>query len=195
MANKKKYYAVKEGRRIGIFDTWEECKEQIDRYSNAVYKSFATIEEAKAFILGKAEEPPCENYAYVDGSYMHPKREFSFGAVIFADGKREEYYKKFSDPSLAEMRNVAGEIKGAEFVMRYCVEKGIGEIDLFYDYAGIEKWCTGEWKANKVGTKEYRDYYLSIKDKLKVNFRKVKGHSGVEFNELADKLAKQALTE
>ncbi len=42
----KKFYAVKNGRKIGIFLTWNECKEQIDGFSSAVYKSFPTREEA-----------------------------------------------------------------------------------------------------------------------------------------------------
>ena len=77
--------------------------------------------------------------------------------------------------------------------MRYCIENGIPEIDIYYDYMGIEKWCTGEWQANKPGTISYRDYYNSIKNKLAVNFIKVKGHSGDKYNDLADLLAKKAL--
>lgn len=49
MANK--YYAVKVGRIPGIYQTWDETKEQINGYSGAVYKKFATYQEAKQFIL------------------------------------------------------------------------------------------------------------------------------------------------
>ena len=49
------------------------------------------------------------------------------------------------------------------------------------------------WKANKEGTKLYRDFYNSISKKLKVDFIKVKAHSGDKYNEEADKLAKEAL--
>ncbi|MDU3828142.1 MAG: RNase H family protein, partial [Peptostreptococcus sp.] len=66
-------------------------------------------------------------------------------------------------------------------------------LDLYFDYNGIEKWCTGEWKTNKEGTKNYKQFYDGIKNRLRVNFYKVKAHSGVDYNELADKLAKESL--
>ena len=49
MANFK-YYVVWEGYAPGIYDSWEECKQQIEGYSGAKYKSFTTKEAAvKAF--------------------------------------------------------------------------------------------------------------------------------------------------
>ena len=64
---------------------------------------------------------------------------------------------------------------------------------IYYDYEGIAKWCTGEWKTNKEGTKAYAAFYNSIKDRLNVEFRHVKGHSGDKYNDLVVHLAKQAL--
>ena len=45
----KKYYAVKTGRKTGVFDTWGECQKQVTGFSGAEFKSFGTIEEARAF--------------------------------------------------------------------------------------------------------------------------------------------------
>lgn len=56
MAAKQKYYVVWEGMEPGIYDNWEDCKEQIDRYPGAKYKSFKTKEEAVAAYRGSGEE-------------------------------------------------------------------------------------------------------------------------------------------
>lgn len=52
----KKYYAVKVGRIPGIYQTWDEAKEQINGYSGAVYKGFTTSHDAEQFILESNEQ-------------------------------------------------------------------------------------------------------------------------------------------
>jgi ribonuclease HI len=47
---KGKFYAVKQGRTTGIFNTWEECQTQIHQFPQAVYKSFTVFEEAQAWM-------------------------------------------------------------------------------------------------------------------------------------------------
>lgn len=187
-----KYYAVKNGRKIGIFTDWESCRAQVEGFSGAEYKSFAEKTAAEAYLSGGVSGFS-ETTAYVDGSFNVKTGEYSYGAVIFADGGARKFSEKFSDTEMAEMRNVAGEIKGAEFVMRYCVENGIKTVKIVYDYVGIEAWATGKWKTNKKGTARYKEYYDSIKDKLSVEFEKVKGHSGDRYNDMADALAKEVL--
>ena len=194
----KKFYAVKVGRKPGIYNTWDECKKQVAGYSGAVYKSFRGISEAKAFISQSSDEvylEPSEIIAYVDGSYDDEKKLYSYGVVLIIGEKELHFSQKFDDsePEMLEMRNVAGEISGAKKAMEYCISNGYRSINIYHDYDGIAKWCTGEWKANKVKTQEYRDYYNSIKERISINFIKVKGHSGDKYNELADKLAKEAI--
>ncbi|MDT3843483.1 MAG: ribonuclease H family protein [Bacillota bacterium] len=47
---KKKYYAVRRGRKTGIFSTWDECKKMVFQYPAADFKSFESLDEAKAFL-------------------------------------------------------------------------------------------------------------------------------------------------
>ena len=48
----QKFYAVKQGRKTGLFTTWDDCKAQVQGYSGAVYKSFPTLAEAQAYLWG-----------------------------------------------------------------------------------------------------------------------------------------------
>lgn len=200
----QKYYAVKKGLVPGIYMTWGECQENVNGFSGAVYKSFETQEEAELYLKEDRDTDreetsvkriysDAEAVAYVDGSYNEKTNEYAYGAIIFYDGGEEHFAKKFDDSEMAEMRNVAGEIEGAKKAMQFCVDKNIKSLDLFHDYQGIADWCTGAWQAKKEGTKEYKKYYNSIKDKLNVRFIKVKAHSGDTYNEKADDLAKAAL--
>ncbi len=188
-----KFYAVKNGRKVGIFESWDECKAQVDGFSGAIYKSFSKRDEALEFLGAQKEEPRTENYAYVDGSYNIKTKEFSFGAVIFLGEEIKVFSQKFEDAELATMRNVAGEIKGAEFVMKYCAEHDIKNIDIYYDYEGIAAWAKGTWKRNKEGTIAYKTLFDELSKKVTVRFVKVKGHSGDKYNDLADALAKEAV--
>lgn len=194
-----KYYAVKAGRTPGIYLSWEDCKAQVSGFKGALYKSFDNMNDAAAFIdsgINISPEPMSDKFnitAYVDGSYDDATHAFSYGMVIFHAGRELHFAEKYEDSELASMHNVAGEIKGAEAAMRYGIENDCTGITIYHDYEGIAKWCLGEWKANKNATIAYREYYNSIKDRIKINFVKVKGHSGDKYNELADKLAKSAL--
>ena len=44
---KKKYYVVWNGKKKGIFTSWNDCKKQIDGFEGAQYKSFIDKKEAE----------------------------------------------------------------------------------------------------------------------------------------------------
>ncbi len=197
----KKYYAVKNGRKTGIFESWDECKAQVHGYKCASYKSFTSYEEAMDFILDekpKRLDPADEVLAYVDGSFNTASSTYGSGLVIVVDEANDEIIKinkAGSEADMASMRNVAGEIIGASMAMDY-FEKNIADTSkilvIHYDYTGIENWALGKWKCNKDGTKAYKKRAQDFIQKYKLIFVKVKAHSGDKYNDLADALAKQA---
>lgn len=203
----KKFYAVKCGKVPGIYTSWEQCKAQTDGFSGAVYKSFTSLEEAKAYIKADSSVKPlaAEDYiaytlanpaiaiAYVDGSYNIHTTEFGSGVVMFVAGKELHFSQGFSDSELAAMRNVAGEIKAAEIAMNFAFNNNISELYIYHDYEGISKWCLKEWKAGKAGTIHYQQLYDRISQSVKINFVKVKGHSNDTYNDIADQLAKASI--
>jgi ribonuclease HI len=50
MAKKKKFYVVWIGREKGIYDSWDSCKKQVDKFYNAKYMGFFSMDEAKKAI-------------------------------------------------------------------------------------------------------------------------------------------------
>lgn len=206
-----KYYAVKKGRTPGVYQSWTECKAMVDGFPGAVYKSFKNKEEALAF-AGNAKSAGTDArqkkqktivqqedgalpsvYAFVDGSYNVATHVYGYGGFLIHDGQKEVLQGSDTDAEMAAMRNVAGEICGSMAAIKKAIELGLPEVTIYYDYMGIEMWATGAWKCNKKGTAAYRDYVALARDAIHIHFVKVKGHSGIDGNEEADLLAKQAV--
>lgn len=189
-----KYYAVKDLNKNAIYTSWEECQEALKTYNNPKYKSFSTKEEAEAFINGIILDDGINMpKAYIDGSFDEKTNSYSFGGVLIIDNKNYTFKKKYQEDDYSSLRNVAGEIKGAGFIINYCIQKGIKELHIFYDYIGIEKFYNGTWKAKSNIAIEYQKFAEVAKTKINVIFHKVKSHTNNHYNEMADKLAKEAL--
>ena len=194
MTTKKKFYAVKKGYQTGIFSTWAECQKQTQGFKGALFKSFLTKEEAQNYLNDQPQDTISEKnddryYIYVDGSYIHG--EYSWGMAIYHYGKLVDTFKgKGTCPEASELHNVAGEIQGAIEATKWAIAND-EPIVICHDYIGLSEWAIGNWKTNKQLTKNYAEFmqpYLNL-----VSFKKVSGHTGIAGNELADKLAKQAL--
>ena len=207
-----KIYAVKSGIKPGIYNNWPECEAQVKGYSGAQFKSFneSETEAAKEYVYGVTldsvldESKDCyyeksDNYFilpdmifYVDGSYNTNYKQASYGIVAVKNNM--VLYKDFglisSDDS--ETRNVIGELTAAKRCIELALVNDYKAIEICYDYAGIEKWATDEWKANTPVTKAYQNFMWYWKKHINIKFTKIKAHTGNKFNEMADETANKA---
>jgi len=214
----KKFYAVKKGKVTGIFRVWEECRASVEGYPGAEFKGFACLEEAEAYLSGnalpaKAREsskpgtktpvkPPEELpepgtlLAYVDGSYDDSLKRYAFGCVfLLPDGGIRTEYGNGNHAQSLQHRNVTGEMLGAMYAVKTALHNGFSRVEICYDYQGIEKWVTGEWRSK---TELTRKYALAMREwgkEVKICFTKVAAHTNVYYNELADQMAKKGLRE
>ena len=132
---------------------------------------------------------------YVDGSYNEQRRTYGSGVVIILPDGGAPLSLKLAGNTTAYLahRNITGELRAVVLALDtlYSLED-IDEVNLFYDYAGIEKWVTGEWQAKKPISQGYVEAMKKFTSRFKINFSKVRAHSGDKYNSLADKLAREA---
>ena len=201
----KRVYAVKRGKNTGIFYQWEECRNAVDGYPGAEYKGFPTVQEARSY-LGITEEGETDVssvettgeslLAYVDGSYDDNLKRYAFGCVfILADGHIYTQYGNGDNEQSLQHRNVTGEMLGAMYAVKTAMLNGFQKVELCYDYQGIEKWVTGEWRSKTELTQKYAGAMREWGTKIQISFTKVAAHTNVKYNELADRMAKQGLRE
>lgn len=200
----KKYYAVKVGKSVGIYNNWEDCKKQVTGFSGAIYKSFPTLEEAKNYLNNGNIENEVNSFsledisedeivAYVDGSYKKDTLEYGYGVVLILKDDIIELFGKGEDPEVAKSRNVTGELFGSIRAISEAIKLKKKKITVFYDYQGISSWTNGEWKCNLPLTIGYRDKIKEFRKEIEILFVKVKAHSNDKYNDLADHLAKKSL--
>lgn len=133
--------------------------------------------------------------AYTDGSYNKETGYYGAGIVIFKKDSGEPPALNMSKGRAPEGENgwqVNGEIAAAEFAINEAIKAGAKSLEIHYDYEGVGKWATGKWKRNKTYTREYAEYVKNASEKLSITFVHVKGHSGDEWNDTADYLARKA---
>ncbi len=198
----KKIYAVRHGKVTGLFTEWDACRESVQGVPGAEYRSFRSRKEAEAYLAGEDALsspvpdtlPAGEVEAYVDGSFDAGTGRYGYGCVlrtatdgtVFLNGSGD-------DPSAATARNVAGELLGTMAAVRWAAAHGYRTVRIYHDYSGIAAWYTGEWKASSDVAKRYLAYLEPFRTRMNLTFHKVRAHTGVEHNEEADRLAKEAL--
>ncbi len=136
---------------------------------------------------------------YTDGSCNNDIGVGSYGYVITAKFKGENYMKKYSSGKYRDTTNNRMELKAIIKALENI--DGGHTIDIYSDSKycvdGINQWLDNWIAKNKLSSKmnagvweRFRRVRQSHKDRgTTLNVTWVRGHNGNEFNEMADKLA------
>ena len=169
----KRYYSVRKGRAVGIFTSWERCKEVTQGYPGAEFKGFATRKEAEQYLGYPEIEHICDTIeflpeeinntnepstliAYVDGSYSKEIAEDRYGSgIVLIHSNNKQEHISLTGTEGIELNNVAGELVASMHAMQEAKDYGYDKLILYYDYAGICNWCNGFWTAKIYYSKLY----------------------------------------
>lgn len=130
-------------------------------------------------------------YAYVDGSFNKYTNVCGYGGFLI--NGNDTYILTGTCADCTHPSHIVGEVEGAMMAVKCAEELGIRNLEIRYDYLGIEKWALSEWETKKDFTRAYKEFMNSPERKVKLSFTKVPAHTGVKGNEFADVIAKQSV--
>lgn len=166
----KKFYAIAKGRKPGIYDNWPEAQAQVMSFAGAVYKGFATRQEAEAWIKKPSYDPSAprkktagktraaaghashqdtdpregEITIYSDGGARYNPGPGGYGVVIIDNGARQELSGGFKHTTNNRM-----ELMGCIVALR-SIGGGNKPVTLYTDSSyvvnGISKGWAKSWR-------------------------------------------------
>lgn len=218
MTTKKKYYAVRRGRKPGIYTQWfgeDGALVQVREFPGAVYRGFPTKAEAEAFLRdgrvpgastsapkpvpaakGAGETPGNGRIViHTDGGALGNPGPGGYGAVI-EDGKTRKELSGGYRLTTNNRMELTACIKALE-----ALEKP-SDVILFTDSRYVvdavtkgwaEKWQRNNWmrnRADKALNPDLWERLLALIKRHRVEFRWVRGHAGNAGNERCDALVR-----
>lgn len=214
-----KFYAIKKGFDTKknevveniILTSWGEASllvQGITKKKHGVsseYKSFKKKEEAEDYLntkdpLMRKEEglyPKDCLHCYVDGSYKDEAKNYSYGLVCVKNEEVLHYENGLGkNKEAVSMNQIGGELLGAINAVLYAKKNNYKKVIIFHDYKGVCYHAIGYWDRDTVFSETYYQWFQKFRKdnpNIEVIFCKSDAHTGDDFNELADGLAKQAI--
>ena len=206
------FYAVANGRSIGIFLTWNDCNNSVKGHKNALFKKFDTKEEADNFIkVNDAKHMVSDNvfnpdyYVYTDGACSNNGRDNALAGIGIYFGRNDN--RNISKKIEGKQTNNTAELS-AIIETYYIIENDIlngKKIAIVSDseYAIKcvssygEKCYNKGWNVDIPNKELVKTAYEMYKDKL-IQFIHIKAHThNTDIhsvgNDNADKLANIAI--
>jgi len=167
MAEKPKFYVVWKGRKTGVFSSWEACARQVQGFTGAQYKSFASRLAAEQALRGNftahfgkpvssggwlfAPKPPVAESVVVDAACSGSPGQLEYRGVDLRSGKqlfREGPYKNGT--------NNVGEFLAIVHALGMLEKKG-STLAVYSDSSTAITWvkkkhCNTSLAANKTNT-------------------------------------------
>lgn len=168
------FYAVRYGKRPGIYNTWEGCEAQIKEHDGALFKKFLTREEAQAYLtdlsglvevlakLGMKDDNPPPTFIHQGSSVVYVEGLCLNNGKPHARGGYGVYWGKSNPRNASERLNgVSQTNRRAEISsVNYCLKQsqndpGYLKIVIASDYVinsvtlWSKRWISNGWKTTK----------------------------------------------
>lgn len=143
MSKPHKIYAVHVGVITGVYDTWDECREQVIGYPGAIYQSFNALERelaeqyVKSGSIWETEEPKdyVKDSISVDAACSGNPGEMEYQLVHTDTGN-----KLYCSPIYPVGTNNLGEFLAVVKALRYLQENNDSDTIIYTDSVSAIAW-------------------------------------------------------
>lgn len=203
-SDKKVYYAVPNGIKCGIYNTWDECNQNIQGFPNPIYKKFDDEEKAKEFF----DEFYNVLYVYTDGAcHNNGKKNALAGIGIYfnKDNENNVSIKLEGDNLTNNIAELSAIIKAIQIIKKFDIEKKVIVTDSEYAIKCAttygEKLSKNNWlckKGEEPPNVELVKKLYELTNKYKILYKHIEAHTDKTDrhsigNYNADKLANSCL--
>ncbi len=158
---KPKYYVVWKGKEPGIYTSWNDCKQQVDGFAGAAYKSFTSMMEAELaykehfakHIYKRDKEvavkdhsavgTPIHDSIVVDAAWNSVQKDMEYQGILYKTNARI-----FHMGPLAHGTNNIGEFLAIVHALGYCKKHAMDTMPVYSDSRNAIGWV----KAKKCKT-------------------------------------------
>lgn len=160
---KKKFYVVWKGRESGVFNSWEDCRRQVEGFTGALYKGFESEAAAReAFSKGvsgyaknakqetlldvkqQISKHPIRNSIAVDGAWNTKSLDSEYRGVDVNTGKQ-----LFIKGPYADGTNNIMEFLALVHALAYCRKNNLN-VPVYSDSVTAMKWVRDKHAKTKL---------------------------------------------
>lgn len=157
-----KFYAVKKGKKTGIFSTWSECQEQVQGYPSAVFKSFKTQEDAENYMYHIAE-PTSPLVPENDEVFVYYSLKKKDNYYVLAVGLQTVKEKMYYVTNLQLTFDIFyTRLYAVLATLELVADAGYKNVKLFFDDISVHNYISREWNPLKGKNKEITTDYFNI---------------------------------
>ena len=147
----RKFYAVANGRKPGIYTTWNECRDQVQGFKKARFKSFMDMESAREFVEKYQDDLKKDGYStsVMRETYpLLPKFESKIQPINIKALQKKDALKSATQltlrqPKLKSRNHNAKKIRGGRHETALLIES--------FGQNAIQCWTDGSCLSNPGG--------------------------------------------
>ena len=172
---KNKFYTVWSGRQIGVFASWDDCKQQVEGFQGAKYKGFPTREQAEAAFKSEpdfknSESEPIKSWQSLpEGSPKPNTNAIAVDAACSGNPGKMEYRgvfvetgtELFKSPVFEGGTNNIGEFLAIVHCLAWQQKKRLN-IPIYSDSLNGQKWVSEGLCRTKLVENEKNRYLFEV---------------------------------